>query len=191
MIGSLILNTVTRAAFPTVLVFSVYLLFAGHNAPGGGFIGGLVAGAALVLRYAGRGVEGLRPVLPDWLRFELLLGGGLLLAAVTVITPLFFGEAIFTIHHYHWEVPLLGEINLGTSLFFDTGVWLIVVGLVLGILEMLGGQPDRLAPGVTRDDVPRSGASTGLPPQVDGGYRGERQVGAQQAGVVPRTGGQA
>lgn len=177
MIGSLILNTVTRAAFPTVLVFSVYLLFAGHNAPGGGFVGGLVAGAALVLRYAGRGVEGLRPVLPEWLRFELLLGSGLLIAAVTVLTPLAFGEAIFTIHHFHYEVPLIGEVKVGTSLFFDTGVWLIVAGLVLGILEMLGGQPDLPAVGIAdRDDVPQSGRATGSPPLSDGDDRGEPRV---------------
>lgn len=177
MIGSLILNTVTRAAFPTVLVFSVYLLFAGHNAPGGGFVGGLVAGAALVLRYAGRGVEGLRPVLPEWLRFELLLGGGLLLAAATVMAPLLFGEAIFTIHHYEWHVPLLGTVKLGTSLFFDTGVWFIVAGLVLGILEMLGGQPDIThVGGRGRDDVPQSGASAGLPRGSDDAPQHDRSV---------------
>ena len=141
MLGSLILNTVTRAAFPTVLVFSVYLLFAGHNAPGGGFVGGLVAGAALVLRYAGRGVPGLRVVLPQWLRFELLLGGGLLAAALTALIPVLLGEPLLTIHHLEWEVPLIGQVKLGTSLFFDTGVYLIVVGLVLGALEMLGREP--------------------------------------------------
>lgn len=177
MIGSLILNTVTRAAFPTVLVFSVYLLFAGHNAPGGGFVGGLVAGSALVLRYAGRGVEGLRPVLPEWLRFELLLGSGLLLAAVTVLTPLAFGEAIFTIHHYEWDVPLLGTVKLGTSLFFDTGVWLIVAGLVLGILEMLGGQPDAPhAAGADRDGVQHTGRPGGSPGQSDDGVAHDRPV---------------
>lgn len=169
MIGSLILNTVTRAAFPTVLVFSVYLLFAGHNSPGGGFIGGLVAGSALVLRYAGRGVEGLRPVLPDWLRFELLLGAGLLVAATTVMLPLLAGEAIFTIHHYELAVPLIGKVKIGTALFFDTGVWLIVAGLVLGILEMLGGQPDHPdLERADRDDVVQAGSVVGLPRQTDG-----------------------
>jgi multicomponent Na+:H+ antiporter subunit A len=141
MIDSLILNTVTRAAFPTVCVFSVYLLFAGHNAPGGGFVGGLVAGAALVLRYAGRGVPGVRAVLPEWLRFELLLGLGLLLASLTAIVPLLSGEALLTHHHYEWEVPIVGHVALGTALFFDTGVYLVVVGLVLGALEMLGTEP--------------------------------------------------
>ncbi len=141
MPGSLILNTVTRAAFPTVWVFAIYLLFAGHNAPGGGFVGGLVAGAALVLRYAGRGVQGLRDVVPAWLRFELLLGVGLLSAALTAIVPLFAGEPLLTIHHVKFNVPLVGEVKLGTALFFDTGVALIVIGLVLGALEMLGREP--------------------------------------------------
>jgi multisubunit Na+/H+ antiporter MnhB subunit len=141
MLGSLILNTVTRAAFPTVFVFSVYLLFTGHNAPGGGFVGGLVAGAALVLRYAGRGIPGLRAVLPRWLRFELLLGAGLVLAAATVLAPLLLGEPLMTHHHWHWELGPLGEVKLATPLFFDTGVYLIVVGLVLGSLDMLGRDP--------------------------------------------------
>ena len=141
MLGSLILNTVARAVFPTVLVFSVYLLFVGHNSPGGGFVGGLVAGAGLVLRYAARGLPGLRTVLPGWMRFELLLGFGLLCAAATAIVPLGLSEPLLTIHHLEFDVPLIGPIKLGTSLFFDTGVYLIVVGLALAALEMLGREP--------------------------------------------------
>ena len=154
MLGSLILNTVTRAAFPTVFVFSVYLLFTGHNAPGGGFVGGLVAGAALVLRYAGRGIPGLRAALPEWLRFELFLGLGLTVAAATVIVPLFLGEPLMTHHHWHWHVGVLGEVKLATPLFFDTGVYLIVVGLVLGALDMLGRDPSTRRGEIPPEDAP-------------------------------------
>lgn len=141
MVGSVILDTVTRAAFPTVWVFSLYLLFAGHNAPGGGFVGGLVAGVALVLRYAGRGLPGIHGVVPSWLRFEQLLGVGLLLAAGTAVLPLVLGDPSLTHYHDKPEVGVLGAVPLGTTLVFDTGVYLIVLGLVLGALEMLGRDP--------------------------------------------------
>lgn len=172
MLGSLILDTVTRAAFSTVWVFSVYLLFAGHNAPGGGFVGGLTAGAALVLRYAGQGVPGIRTVMPDWLRFEVVLGVGLLTAATTALVPVFADEALLTIHHYHWTVPLVGEVKLGTSLFFDTGVFLIVLGLVLGAIEMLGqesgtGQSDE----IDADQAPKPAPSASPDGSVTGGNR--------------------
>ena len=149
MSGSLILTTVTRAAFPTVLVFSMYLLFAGHNAPGGGFVGGLVAGAGLVLRYAARGLPGLKTVLPEWMRFELLLGMGLLVAAATSLVPLALGENLLTIHHFAFDVPLVGHMKFASALFFDIGVYLIVVGLVLGALEMLGRDPGSRAEGAS------------------------------------------
>ena len=169
MLGSLILDTVTRGAFTTVWIFSIYLLFAGHNAPGGGFVGGLTAGAAIVLRYAGRGVPGLRGILPGWLRFELVLGVGLLVAGTTAFVPLFGGEALLTMHHYEWHVPLVGDVKLGTALFFDMGVYLIVVGLVLGALEMLGkesgtGQSGVLDPGApveTASEAPSQGFPLG------------------------------
>ena len=173
MVGSLILDTVTRAAFPTVWVFSVYLLFAGHNAPGGGFVGGLVAGAALVLRYAAQGVPGLRLILPSWIRFELLLALGLLLAGLTAVIPLLSGEALLTHHHYEWEIPLVGHVALGTALFFDTGVYFIVVGLVLAAVEMLGGEPGAAPSGALHPQEAPAPAPTPVPggPVPTGGER--------------------
>lgn len=133
---SLILDTVTRGAFPPVVVFSLYLLFVGHNAPGGGFVGGLTAGSALVLLYAGGGLERLRQVIR--LRYEVLLGGGLLLAGVTGLASLALGEPFLTSAILQWRAPLLGQVKLVTVLFFDIGVYLIVVGLVLALLSILG-----------------------------------------------------
>ncbi len=138
---SLILDTVTRAAFPLVLTFSLYLLFVGHNAPGGGFVGGLTAGTALVLVYAGGGIERLRAVVG--VRYETLLGAGLALAAGTGLGSLLLGEPFLSSAILTWHPPLLGEVKLVTVLFFDMGVYLIVVGLVLALLTILGAHSEK------------------------------------------------
>jgi multicomponent Na+:H+ antiporter subunit A len=137
---STIFEVVTRLVFHTIMVWSVYLLFSGHNAPGGGFAAGLVAGLALTLRYlAGRGYE-LRvalPVMPG-----LLLGGGLFIAAASAILPMFFGSPPLRTWIVDVPVPLIGDVHLVTSLLFDIGVYLVVVGLMLDILRSLGSALD-------------------------------------------------
>ena len=149
---SLILDTVTRAALPTVVVFSLYLLFAGHNAPGGGFVGGLVAGAALVLRFLGRGSSGLDDLIS--VPFDYLLGAGLVIAGGTGVASWLFGGAFLSSGDTHVYVPMLGDIHLVSPLAFDIGVYLVVVGLVLGVLTVLGNPPgSRDTTAVAPDDV--------------------------------------
>lgn len=133
---SLILDTVTRGAFPLVLVFSLYLLFVGHNAPGGGFVAGLTAGIAFVLLYTGGGIERTQEV--TGISHQTLLGAGLVLAGTTGLGSLLLGAPFLTSAILKWHPPLLGEIKLVTVLFFDTGVYLIVVGMVLALLTVLG-----------------------------------------------------
>jgi multicomponent Na+:H+ antiporter subunit A len=143
---SLILDTVTRGAFPLVLVFSLYLLFVGHNAPGGGFVGGLTAGIAFVLLYTGGGIARTQAVVG--IRYETLLGAGLTLAGTTGLVSLVLGEPFLSSAILKWHPPLLGEVKLVTVLFFDIGVYLIVVGLVLALLTVLGAysrDPDELS----------------------------------------------
>lgn len=150
---SLILDTVTRGAFPLVFVFSLYLLFVGHNAPGGGFVGGLTAGVAFVLLYTGGGVARVREVVG--IRYETLLGAGLLLAGGTGLASLVLGEPFLSSAILKWHPPLMGEIKLVTVLFFDIGVYMIVVGLVLALLTVLGAY--RRDP----DDVAKDGQGSG------------------------------
>jgi len=133
---SLILDVVGRASFHTVLTFAAYLLFAGHNAPGGGFVGGLVAGAAFVLRFARGGAAGVRtaaPVAP-----EVVLGLGLAVAGTTGAAGWLWGGDFLQGSYVEGEVPLLGAVKLTSALGFDTGVALVVLGLVLAILRTLG-----------------------------------------------------
>lgn len=138
--SSVILTTGTRAVFHTILLFSTFLLFAGHNAPGGGFIGGLVAAAALVLRFVAHGPDDVRKTVR--VRAEMLLGLGVLLAAVTSVTPLLLGGELLSSDTLKMHVPLLGDVKASSVLVFDVGVYLVVVGLVLMVLQTLGGELD-------------------------------------------------
>jgi multicomponent Na+:H+ antiporter subunit A len=138
---SVVLETVVHLAFHTVLVFGVYLLFAGHNQPGGGFIGGLVTGAAFVLRYIAGGRAEIRAAVP--IDPRLPLGAGLLLAAGTGIAAQLVGGQFLESEYVTYDVPVLGEIKAVSALFFDAGVYLVVVGMVLGVLRSLGAEAER------------------------------------------------
>jgi multicomponent Na+:H+ antiporter subunit A len=138
---SILLEVVVRLTFHAIIVISLYLLFAGHNLPGGGFVGGLVAGLALVGRYLAGGRYELGAALP--LGAGAVLGTGLLIAAGTALAPLFFGAPPLTSTYWEGELWLLGEVEFVTSTIFDIGVYLVVVGLVLDVLRSLGGEVDR------------------------------------------------
>jgi multisubunit Na+/H+ antiporter MnhB subunit len=135
---SLILDTGVRAVFHTVLLFSVYLLFAGHNAPGGGFIGGLVAGAAFMLRYVDGGVDDVRRSQP--VPTDVLLGGGLVLSITTGMASWLGGGQFLQSGYLELDVPVLGDVALTSALPFDIGVYLVVVGLTLAVLSSLGAE---------------------------------------------------
>lgn len=138
---SILLEVVVRLTFHAIIVISLYLLFAGHNLPGGGFVGGLVAGLALVARYLAGGRYELSAALP--LGAGAILGAGLIIAAGTALVPLLFGAPPLTSTYWQGELWLLGEVEFVTSTVFDIGVYLIVVGLVLDVLRSLGSEVDR------------------------------------------------
>ncbi|MFD0902917.1 Na+/H+ antiporter subunit A [Actinomadura sediminis] len=139
--SSVILEATARLLGPTLLVVSVYLLVAGHGRPGGGFVGGLVAGMAFVLRYLPGGKRELAYAIP--VRPAVLLGGGLLVAVAAGAAGWLTGDAFLYQTTYHAHAPLIGEIHLPTSLFFDIGVYLLVLGLVLTVLTTLGASLER------------------------------------------------
>ncbi|MCA0438239.1 MAG: Na+/H+ antiporter subunit A [Austwickia sp.] len=133
---SLLLEVVVRLIFHVALLWSVFLLFTGHNSPGGGFAAGIVAGLALALRYLAGGREELRSALP--VPPGLLLGTGLFLSAGNGLASMIVGGQVLQTWILHATLPAIGEIHVVTSLFFDIGVYLVVVGLVLDILRSLG-----------------------------------------------------
>ena len=122
--------------FRVIMVGSIYLLFAGHNQPGGGFVGGLVAGAAISLRYIGGGIDEVRRI-SRW-RPWTILGAGIIVAVCTALAPIAFGNAVLQAGYEPVELPVLGKVSLSSALVFDIGVYLCVVGLVLMVFEAFG-----------------------------------------------------
>jgi len=137
---SIIFEVVARLIFHSMIIFSVYLLLAGHNLPGGGFAGGLVAGLALTVRYLAGGRFELREAAP--ISAGMLLGTGLALAALTGLVPLFLGGQVFQSAIIGFWLPVFGDIKFVTSTLFDIGVYLVVVGLALDVLRSLGAEID-------------------------------------------------
>jgi multicomponent Na+:H+ antiporter subunit A len=138
---SIIFEVITRLVFHTIVVFSIYLLFSGHNNPGGGFAAGLVTGLALVVRYLAGGRYELNEAAP--VDAGALMGTGLLIAVASGLAPLAFGGAVLQSAVVDLHAPLLGDVHLVTSVFFDLGVYVLVVGLVLDLLRSLGSGIDR------------------------------------------------
>ncbi len=140
MSRSTILSTAVGAVFHTAMAFSIYLLFAGHNQPGGGFAGGLVAGAAVVVRYVDGGPAAVRPLVP--VHPMTLLGLGLVLANITGLGAWVAGAEFLESAVWQWRAPLLGSVKTTSALLFDSGVYVVVVALVLMILRTLGEEPE-------------------------------------------------
>ena len=138
---TLLLEMTSRALFPTILVFSVYLLCVGHYGPGGGFSAGLVAGLAFVLRYVAGGSTD--PGAAVAIRPPVLMGFGLTVAVLTALAPLLVGDPVLSSAKVTVPTPL-GGLDLVTSLFLDVGVYLLIVGVVLDLLRALGS-------GIARD----------------------------------------
>ena len=136
---SVVLDVVFRSLFHTVIAVGLYLHMAGHNNPGGGFIAGLVVGSALVLRFiTGRPGRNARLVVQS----EIMIAVGLLLAAGTAVTSLLLGNALLEHHTWEFELIVIGKVKATSALFFDTGVLLIVVGVIATLLEILGSEGD-------------------------------------------------
>ncbi len=137
---SIIFEVVTRLIFHSMIVFSLYLLLAGHNLPGGGFAGGLTAGMALTIRYLAGGRFELREATP--VSAGALLGIGLATAAAAGLAPLLLGGQVFQSAIIELWLPVFGDIKFVTSTIFDIGVYVVVVGLVLDVLRSLGAKID-------------------------------------------------
>jgi multicomponent Na+:H+ antiporter subunit B len=133
--NSLILRTATRFMLPLLLLFSVFLLLRGHNEPGGGFSGGLVAACAFVLYGFAFNVHEARRALP--VEPRTLIGAGLLVAVVSGLLAPLAGRPPMTGLWIKLPAPGWGEISLGTPLLFDLGVYLVVVGITLTIILSL------------------------------------------------------
>lgn len=136
-----------------LLALGVHFFLRGHNAPGGGFIAGLiVAVAALLTRMAAqRGLLLVRP--------RVLMPVGLLLALISGVTPMFFGYSFLKGWHGYVNFPLIGPVELSSALAFDGGVFLVVIGTTLTIIDLLADDSELARLGLDQgpDDGPGDG----------------------------------
>ena len=122
--------------FPLTLTVSIFLFLRGHNAPGGGFIAGLVLAVPLLIQYVIQGTASVESRFGfDYIR---CIGAGLLLALLSGAGALLFGLPFLGSGHVVLELPWIGEVELASAMGFDTGVYLVVFGGVMLILSMLG-----------------------------------------------------
>jgi multicomponent Na+:H+ antiporter subunit B len=135
-VRGLILRTSAAYLLPLLLLFSFFLLLRGHNEPGGGFSGGLVAAAAFALLATAAGVRAARYTLRVDPRTLVGLGLAIMLAA-GLVAPLVSGQPYLTGVWWRLDLPGAPDLDLGTALAFDLGVYLAVMGTVLTIVFAL------------------------------------------------------
>jgi multicomponent Na+:H+ antiporter subunit B len=130
---SLILRTASRYLMVLLVLFSVFILFRGHNEPGGGFVGGLLIAGAFALYALAHKAEAARRLLR--LDPRTIIGVGLVTAAVSGLAAVWHGQPFLTGLWLPYGIPFLGK--LGTVFFFDLGVYLVVLGTTVLILFTL------------------------------------------------------
>ena len=125
-----------QVLFPLSLVVSIFLFLRGHNAPGGGFIAGLVLAVPLLTQYVIQGAASVESRFGfDYVR---CIGVGLSLALLTGAASMLWGVPFLTSGHLDLHLPLLGTIPLASVIGFDAGVYLVVFGSTMLILSMMG-----------------------------------------------------
>jgi len=130
-----------RLLLPIAGLVAAYLFMRGHNEPGGGFVAGLVVSIAFLTQYIVAGTYWVEAHLQ--LRVIRWIAVGLLLALCTGLGSLFFGYPFLTTHTAHFTLPVVGDIHVASALFFDAGVFAVVVGSTLLILTALAHQSVR------------------------------------------------
>ncbi|MGV2940026.1 Na(+)/H(+) antiporter subunit B [Mesobacillus sp. LC4] len=134
--NDVILQTVTKFTLFVIILFSIHLFFAGHYYPGGGFIGGLMTSGAIVLLLLAFDIKTVKMILPvDYLK---VVAVGLLFAIGTGAGALFFDKPFLTHAYTYAYLPLLGKTSLHTAVLFDTGVFLVVIGVTMTIIQTIG-----------------------------------------------------
>jgi multicomponent Na+:H+ antiporter subunit A len=164
-------RTFAKVGIPLMLAFSVYLLLRGHQNPGGGFIGALVAASAFALAYLAAASDTQRRA-----SYFRLIGAGILIATGTGLLGLVEGSFLKPLH------VDIGSLHLTSAVLFDVGVYLAVIGVVVASLDLLGGWPGPRkptgGPGADAPDPPpdpprtasaphREHVTTGAPTQED------------------------
>jgi multicomponent Na+:H+ antiporter subunit B len=134
--NDMILQTITKITSFIILLFSFHLFLAGHNHPGGGFIGGLMTSAAIVLLLLAYDLKTVREALP--INFIFVAAAGLLIAILTGIGSFLFHVPFLSHSFGYFQLPILGKTELTTAMLFDLGVYFVVVGITMTIIQTIG-----------------------------------------------------
>ncbi|OGX78236.1 MULTISPECIES: Na(+)/H(+) antiporter subunit B [unclassified Exiguobacterium] len=135
-VNDVILQTAAVIIFFIIIMFSINLFFAGHYSPGGGFVGGLMTAAALVLLLLAFDSKTLAKVLP--FDYRIMTALGLVIAMLTSLHSIFWDRPFLTHAYDKFDLPLLGEQTLHTAIAFDLGVYLVVIGVTMTIIQTIG-----------------------------------------------------
>lgn len=127
--NSVILQLAAKYLRWLLIIFAVLALLRGHNEPGGGFIGGLMAGLAVVYRGFAFDAFQVKERLQDWP--ERFIAGGLFVILLSFLPSLLLGKTLMTGVWMKIPIPLLGELKLGSPFVFDIGVFFTVIGVTL------------------------------------------------------------
>jgi len=129
---NIILEKIVSLFMKVMLIFSVYLLLRGHNNPGGGFIGGIIASTGFIFYTIIFGTNSLQKIIK--IKPQTFIGIGLFLVLIAAMLPTFFSTEILTGLWIEARIPVLGTLHAGTPLIFDTGVYGVVIGVILTII---------------------------------------------------------
>ncbi|WP_370223060.1 Na(+)/H(+) antiporter subunit B [Cytobacillus sp.] len=134
--NDIILQTATKVVLFLIVLFSIHIFFAGHYTPGGGFVGGLLTSGAIVLLLLAFDMKTVSKILP--VNYIHMIAVGLLFAIGTGAGALLFNVPFLTHAFGHVDLPILGDTSLHTATLFDLGVFLVVVGVTMTIIQTIG-----------------------------------------------------
>ena len=135
-VNNLILQFTAKIVFFIILFFAVHIFFAGHYTPGGGFVGGLITASAIVLLLIAFDLKTVKTLIP--FNFMYVVAVGLMLALLTAAYPMLLEKPFFTHFFDYFYIPLIGKTSLHTAALFDLGVFLVVVGVTMTIIQTIG-----------------------------------------------------
>lgn len=135
--NDVILQTTAKVVFFIIFLFSIHIFFAGHYTPGGGFVGGLLTTGAIILLLLAFDLKTIQQILP--FNFTIVTAIGLVLALATAAGAIVFNVPFFTHAFDYFDLPIFGKTSLHTAMLFDSGVYLVVVGSAITIIQSIGG----------------------------------------------------
>ncbi|UBH13164.1 MnhB domain-containing protein [Macrococcus armenti] len=136
--NDLLLENISKIVIYIILTFGFYIFFNGHNAPGGGFVGGLVFSSAFILMFLTFDAKRIKKILP--FQFHRLITVGSLISISVMIIPVLFGHELLFHEDLYVELPIIHEIHLSSVTIFEFGILLTVIGVVMTILLSIVGE---------------------------------------------------